>query len=150
MRIRILKGFWTSGLGLTILGIIFAIFLTSIGLFTYYYSKYSRMIDARLSGHVLQNTTQIFSAPESISVGESMSSEELTGYLQRAGYRPQADENALGQYTVQRNSVDIPRPSSRILWAAMLSTCNSPAKPFARSGRSAAATPWKPPKSSRN
>jgi penicillin-binding protein 1B len=110
VRIRILKGFWTSGLGLTILGVIFAIFLTSVGVFAYYYSKYSRMIDARLSGHVLQSTTQIFSAPEHISVGEAISPEELTGYLQRAGYRPEADPNALGQYTVQRNSVDI-RPS---------------------------------------
>src|SRR5260221_1623281 len=68
------------------------------------------MIDARLSGHVLQSTTQIFSAPEHISVGQAISPEELTGYLQRSGYRPEADENALGQYTVQRNSVDI-RPS---------------------------------------
>ena len=110
MRIRILKGFWTSGLGLTILGVIFAIFLTAAGLFTYYYSKYSRMIDARLSGHVLQNTTQIFSAPEHISVGQSISPSELTGYLQRAGYRPETDPNALGQYTVQSTSVDI-RPS---------------------------------------
>jgi penicillin-binding protein 1B len=110
VRIRILKGFWTSGLGLTILGVIFAIFLTSVGVFAYFYSKYSRMIDARLSGHVLQNTTQIFSAPEHISVGEAISPEELTGYLQRSGYRQQPDENALGQYTIQQNSVDI-RPS---------------------------------------
>ena len=110
MRIRILKGFWTSGLGLTILGVIFAIFLTAGGLFTYYYTKYSRMIDARLSGHVLQSTTQIFSAPEHISVGQAISPEELTGYLQRAGYRPEADPNALGQYTIQRSAVDI-RPS---------------------------------------
>ena len=110
MRIRILKGFWTSGLGLTILGVVFSIFLTTVGLFTYYYIKYSRMIDARLSGHVLQSTTQIFSAPEHISVGQAISPEELTGYLQRAGYRPETDPNALGQYTVQRNAVDI-RPS---------------------------------------
>jgi len=110
VRIRILKGFWTSGLGLTILGVIFAIFLTAGGLFTYYYTKYSRMIDARLSGHVLQSTTQIFSAPEHISVGQAISPEELTGYLQRAGYRPEADPNALGQYTIQRSAVDI-RPS---------------------------------------
>ncbi len=110
MRIRILKGFWTSGLGLTILGVVFGIFLTVAGLFTYYYTKYSHMIDARLSGHVLQNTTQIFSAPEHISVGQAISPEELTGYLQRAGYRLETDENALGQYTIQRNSVDI-RPS---------------------------------------
>jgi penicillin-binding protein 1B len=110
VRIRILKGFWTSGLGLTILGVVFAIFLTAAGIFTFYYVKYSHMIDARLSGHVLQSTTQIFSAPEHISVGQAITPEELTSYLQRAGYRPAADENALGQYTVQRNTVDI-RPS---------------------------------------
>jgi len=110
LRIRILKGFWTSGLGLTILGIVFAIFLTSAGLFTYFYMKYGRMIDARLSGHILQSTTQIFSAPEHISVGQALSPQELTSYLQRAGYRAESDENALGQYTVQKSSVDI-RPS---------------------------------------
>jgi penicillin-binding protein 1B len=110
VRIRILKGFWTSSIGLTILGVFFAVFLTAGGFFTYYYTKYSRMIDARLSGHVLQNTTQIFSAPGHISVGQAIGPEELSGYLQRAGYRPESDENALGQFTVQRNAVDI-RPS---------------------------------------
>lgn len=110
VRIRLLKGFWTSGLGLTVLGVLFAFFLSGAGLFTYFYVKYSRMIDARLSGRVLQNTTQIFSAPEHISVGQAISPEELTGYLQRVGYRTDAHESALGQYTMQRNFVDI-RPS---------------------------------------
>jgi len=110
LRIRIRKGFFTSTLGLTILGIVFAIFLTTGGIFTYYYVKYSRMIDARLSGKVLQNTTQIFSAPEYISTGQAWSAEDLTTYLTRIGYRPEVDENSLGQYTVQGNTVDI-RPS---------------------------------------
>ena len=110
MRIRIRKGFFTSALGLTILGIVFAIFLTSGGIFTYYYIKYSRMIDARLSGKVLQNTIQIFSAPEYISTGQAWSAEDLTTYLTRIGYRPEADDNSMGQYTVQGNTVDI-RPS---------------------------------------
>ncbi len=110
MRIRIRKGFFTSPLGLTILGVVFAIFLTTGGIFTYYYVKYSRMIDARLSGKVLQNTTQIFSAPEYISTGQAWTAQDLTTYLTRIGYRPEADENSLGQYTVQGNTVDI-RPS---------------------------------------
>ncbi len=110
MRIRIGKGFFTSKLGLTILAIVFAGFLTAGGIFTYYYIKYSRMIDARLSGKVFQNTTQIFSAPEYISVGQTWSAEDLTTYLTRIGYRPEVDDNALGQYTVQGNTVDI-RPS---------------------------------------
>jgi penicillin-binding protein 1B len=95
---------------LTILGIVFAAFLTVGGVFTYYYIKYSRMIDARLLGKELQNTTQIFSAPEYISAGQAWSAEDLTSYLTRIGYRPEADENSLGQYTVQGNTVDI-RPS---------------------------------------
>src|SRR4029077_19157297 len=110
VRIRVLKGFWTSGLGLTVLGIAFAIFLTTLSLFTWYYIKYSRMIDARLSGRVLQNTTQIFSAPEHISVGEAWSAEDLATYLTRVGYRPQTDDGALGQFTVRNNAVDV-RPS---------------------------------------
>jgi penicillin-binding protein 1B len=110
LRIRIRNTFFTSKLGLTLLGIVFALFLTAGGIFTYYYVKYSRMIDARLSGKVLQNTTQIFSAPEYISTGQAWSAEDLTTYLTRIGYRPEADENSMGQYTVQGNTVDI-RPS---------------------------------------
>jgi penicillin-binding protein 1B len=110
LRIRIRKGFFTSKIGLTILGVVFAIVLTTGGIFTYYYIKYSRMIDARLLGKVLQNTTQIFSAPETISAGQAWSEEDLTTYLTRIGYRPEADDNSLGQYTVQGNTVDI-RPS---------------------------------------
>jgi penicillin-binding protein 1B len=110
LRIRIEKGFFTSTLGLTILGIFFGIFLIAGGIFSYYYVKYSRMIDARLSGHVLQNTTQIFSAPAHIAVGQAWGAEDLVSYLTRVGYRPQEDPNAIGQFTVTGNTVDI-RPS---------------------------------------
>ena len=80
------------------------------GIFTYYYVKYSRMIDARLSGNILQNTTQIFSAPEHISVDQAWGPEDLTTYLTRVGYRPEQDEYARGQFTIQGSTVDI-RPS---------------------------------------
>ena len=110
MRIRVQKGFFTSVIGLTILGILFGVFLIAGGIFTYYYIKYSRMIDARLSGNILQNTTQIFSAPEHISAAQAWGPEDLTGYLTRVGYRPEQDPNSLGQFTVQGSTVDI-RPS---------------------------------------
>jgi penicillin-binding protein 1B len=110
LRIRVQKGFFTSPIGLSILGTVFVIFLTAGGVFTYYYMKYSRMIDARLSGNVLQNTTQIFSAPEHISAGQAWGPEDLTAYLTRVGYRPLQDASAIGQFTVQENTVDI-RPS---------------------------------------
>ena len=110
MRIRIAKGFWTSKYGLTLLGVVFGCVVVAASVFGYYYVKYGRMIDARLSGNILQNTTQIFSAPEEISPGQAWGPDDLTTYLQRVGYRPEADDSALGQYTANGNVVDI-RPS---------------------------------------
>ena len=110
MRFRIQKGFWTSAFGLSLLGFAALLVLVGAGIFTYYYIKDARMIDARLSGHILQNTTQIFSAPARISDGQAWGPEDLSGYLQRSGYRPESDDNALGQYRVDGNVVEI-KPS---------------------------------------
>src|SRR5437773_12013705 len=110
LRFRLQKGFFTSTIGLAILGAVAAVLVIGAGVFTYYYIKYSRMIDARLSGHVLQNSTQIFSAPEHISAGQAWGREDLAGYGTRVGYRPVLDEKAIGQFTVRENTVDV-RPS---------------------------------------
>ncbi len=110
MRFRLQKGFWTSRFGIGLLAVVALCFLLSAGAFTYFYIKYSRMIDARLSGRVLQNTTQIFSAPERISDGQAWSLDDLVMYMQRVGYRADDSENSPGQYTVEGNTVTI-RPS---------------------------------------
>jgi penicillin-binding protein 1B len=110
LRIRIQKGFWTSKYGLILLGSVFGCIIIAASIFGYYYVKYGHMIDARLSGNILQNTTQIFSAPVEISPTETFTANELTTYLQGVGYRPEADDSSLGQYTVNGNVVDI-RPS---------------------------------------
>ena len=73
MRFRLQKGFWTSRFGLAVLGAVALLFLVAASVFTFYYIKYGREIDARLSGHILQNTTQIFSAPEHITDGQAIS-----------------------------------------------------------------------------
>jgi penicillin-binding protein 1B len=110
LRFRIQKGFWTSTFGLGLLATAAICVLIVASLFTFYYIKYSHTIDARLSGRVLQNTTQIFSAPTRISDGQAWGVDDMVMYLQRAGYRPEEDQNSLGEYTVDRNTVDI-RPS---------------------------------------
>jgi len=110
LRIRIQKGFWTSKFGLALLGVVFGCILIAASIFGYYYVKFGRMIEARLSGNILQNTTQIFSAPEVISPGQAWGPDDLTTYLQRVGYRPESDDSSLGQFTVTNNVVDI-RPS---------------------------------------
>jgi len=110
LRLRVQKGFWTSAFGLSLLGFVALCFLAAASIFTFFYIKYGRMIDARLSGHVLQNTTQIFSAPEHISDGQAWGVDDLVMYLQRSGYRPEEDPSALGEYTLNGNTLDV-RPS---------------------------------------
>ena len=110
LRFRLQKGFWTSVWGLSLLGFFAFCFLVSAGVFTFYYVKYSRMINARLSGNIFQNTTQIFSSPAHISDGQAWGPDDLVTYLQRSGYRPEADENSLGEYEVDGSVVDI-KPS---------------------------------------
>jgi penicillin-binding protein 1B len=110
LRLRLQKGFWTSVFGLGLLGVFLIVFLAGAGTFAYYSVKFSRMIDERMSGGILQNTTQIFSSPPRIAAGQAMAPEELAGYLQRAGYRPEYSDSVIGQYTAQGGSIDI-RPS---------------------------------------
>jgi len=107
LRFRLQKGFWTSTFGLSLLGFVALCFLLAAGTFTFFYIKYSRMIDARLSGHILQNTTQIFSSPGHIADGQVWGVDDLVLYLQRSGYRPEADASSLGEYSVEGNVVNI-------------------------------------------
>jgi penicillin-binding protein 1B len=107
LRIRVLKGFWTSTPGLAFLSLLLLGFLSGTGLFAYYSIKFSKMIDERLAAGILQNTTQIFSTPTRIFPGQTLSQEELISYLQRAGYRTKEDEATLGQYTVRGNAVEV-------------------------------------------
>jgi penicillin-binding protein 1B len=107
LRILLQRSFWTSRFGLALLGSVLGLFLVGAGIFTYYYIQFGRMIDERLSGHTLQNTTQIFAAPGRIASGDAVSLEELIAYLQRTGYRAQESEGATGYYSVHGTTLEL-------------------------------------------
>jgi penicillin-binding protein 1B len=107
VRIRLGKGFWSSRLGLATLGVALTCVLVAIGVFTYYYIIYGRMIDERLSGNVFEHTTGIFTAPGRIFTGEKMSASDLTDYLQRSGYAANTDTTGAGHYAAHGSTVEI-------------------------------------------
>ena len=107
MRIRLSRGFWTSRPGIFLLCCGLLCLLTGVSVFAYYYVTFSRMIDARLSGEVFGNTSQVYSAPRGIYAGEPIGESQLTGYLTEAGYNESARDGARGQYTVAGASVTI-------------------------------------------
>jgi penicillin-binding protein 1B len=107
LKIRLGRGFWTSRFGLALLGIALALFLTGVGIFTYFYIHFGHMIDARLSGQIFQNTSRVYAAPEHLFTGEAMRESDLEGYLVRAGYTDSQIDGAPGQFQSGKGSIEI-------------------------------------------
>jgi penicillin-binding protein 1B len=107
LRIRLGKGFWASRWGLATLSMTLALLLTGIGVFTYYYVVYARMIDERLSGNVFQHTTGIYTAPGRIFNGQATSAANLEEYLGHSGYSSKKDADGGGYYLARGNSLEI-------------------------------------------
>ncbi|MCX6630959.1 MAG: PBP1A family penicillin-binding protein [Candidatus Solibacter sp.] len=111
MKLRIPRG---SGLTRLILGptgriviILFALFvIAGLGTFTFFYARYARIIDERLRAGVFANSAKIFAAPESVSVGDTMSPSEIATDLRRSGYT-ESRGNPVGYYQIHSNSIEI-------------------------------------------
>jgi penicillin-binding protein 1B len=111
LKIRLGRGFWTSKIGLTLLGTALGIFVIGAGICTYYYISFGRMIDARLSGQIFQNTSRVYGAPQKIFTGETMKPGDLASYLLRAEYSESDIDGSPGQFHAGKDFVEI-RPSS--------------------------------------
>src|SRR5947209_7427112 len=68
-----------------------------LGLFTYFYSKYSRLIDDKLRAGPFANTAKLFAAPESVAVGDRMTPEDVAAELRRSGYN-ESRGNPIGYF----------------------------------------------------
>ncbi len=83
--------------------------------FTHYYLKYERIIDARLRGQLISNSARIYARPRSVWVGEPVSGADIENELRRAGYS-EASKNPpspLGTYHEVKNGIEVkPGPES--------------------------------------
>lgn len=112
MRFR-LTGFWATRWGLGILVAALLLLVSAAGTFTYFYVRFSRMIDERLAGPVFSGTSRVFTAPRRIAVGEALSPAELAAYLLRVGYAEADVPGSLGLFRVHSRAVEIrPGPAS--------------------------------------
>ncbi|HLG14233.1 MAG TPA: PBP1A family penicillin-binding protein [Blastocatellia bacterium] len=106
-----------SPVRLAILGILALILLSA---FSYFYVKYSRMIDARLRGDVLVRTTGIYAAPRTLRVGQATTLASLKNYLDGIGYvESTKDADARrGRYQIKGNVLDIHSSSDAVINSA--------------------------------
>src|ERR1035441_1611607 len=85
----------------------FALFtVLGIGAFTFFYAKYSRLIDQKLRNGPFANTAKIFAGAESVSVGDVATPIRIAAELRRSGYTDSI-RNTIGYYQLQPNSIEI-------------------------------------------
>jgi penicillin-binding protein 1B len=85
---------------------------TGFGVFTYYYVKYSRLIDAKLAAGPFANTSMLFAAPRTVDVGDVADPEEIASDLRRSGYT-ESPKNPMGYFTLKPDEIDVyPGPDS--------------------------------------
>ncbi len=80
--------------------------------FTYYYFRYSRLIETKLKEGPFAQTAMIFAAPKTLSVGDRVTLEEIVAQLKRSGYS-ESRSNPMGWYHLRPGAIEIfPGPNS--------------------------------------
>ena len=87
--------------------------VSAIGIFSYYYVKYDRIIDERFKGPVFSNSATIYAIPKVVKLGERIEAREVVASLRRAGYTDKDGQSPMGSYRLLKDSVEVkPGPQS--------------------------------------
>ena len=104
--------FFLHPAGKTLLAVVALVLTTAVIVFTYYYSKYSRLIETKLAAGPYANTSMLFAAPRTVGVGDLATPQELATELRRSGYN-ESRNNRMGYFTLKPEEIDIyPGPDS--------------------------------------
>ncbi|MBN9661843.1 MAG: PBP1A family penicillin-binding protein [Acidobacteria bacterium] len=105
-RKALLVRFFLHPVGKTLLALSAFGLIVFIGVFSYYWVQYSRLIDQKLKEGPFTETAQLFATPEPVAVGDALSADELVAALKRRGYT-ESRSNRLGWYHVRQDGVEI-------------------------------------------
>jgi len=86
-----------------------------VGIFGFYYVKYSRLVDARLKKPLFDNTAKIYAAPTELRLGQKYTARFIAQQLRDAGYSIEGDGKAsgLGTFAFGEESITVhPGPQS--------------------------------------
>jgi len=86
--------------GRIVVGAILVLLLASMGIFTFYYVRYSRLIDKKLKAGPFQSTSMVFAAPQAVAVGDELAPAEIVAQLRSSGYSDSSG-NRMGWYQLR-------------------------------------------------
>ncbi len=81
--------------------------LVGTSVFVYYYVRFARLIDARLSGEVFNSASLVFAAPTEVTVGQAATPAELAERLRKAGYAETEGGSSAGTYRLTPDRIEI-------------------------------------------
>jgi len=86
-----------------------ACFVIFACIFSFYYVKYSRIVDQRLEKPLFAATAKIYAAPEELRQGQKLSAGYIAEQLRRAGYSSQGDakNSPMGSYSEGPESITV-------------------------------------------
>src|SRR5207253_2547887 len=99
---RFLKNSWSR----TLLVAILVLGLAGTGVFAYFYSKYSRVVDESLKLGPFASVSMLYAAPRLIEINDQATGEEIASYLRRTGYS-ESSNNRLGWFRVRPDAIEI-------------------------------------------
>lgn len=92
-----------------ILAAFLVVCIVCFGVFSYYYIKYQKIIDQRMSGQIFANTAKIYAQPRSLRVGQKGDVREIANYLRHAGYTEEGEQgkSKFGTYRLMSGGIQI-------------------------------------------
>ncbi len=85
---------------------------TALGIFTYYYVKYGRLIEEKLAAGPFASTSMLYAAPRPVMIGDDAQLPEMAAYLRRCDYT-ESNTNRGGWYHLRADAIEInPGPDS--------------------------------------
>ncbi len=93
--------------------------LVLFGVFSYYYIKYQKIVDAKMSKPIFSNTAKIYAQPRSVRIGQKADPREIANYLRHAGYTEMGEQgkSKLGVYRVLKDSIEV-KPGAESYYSA--------------------------------
>src|SRR5258708_5087180 len=111
MRVVIKKNGWlkassVSPIAWVGLGLAGFLLVGSAAFFSFFYFRYSRIIDERLQGPVFPNVSQIYAAPEELRIGDKANVGQIVSSLRSAGLS-ERQENPKGYFTTLTDGIRV-------------------------------------------
>src|SRR5579859_4554414 len=93
----------------TLVAVFLVVCVALFGVFAFYYIRYQKIVDQRMSGQIFANTARIYAQPRSLRVGQKADAHEIANYLRHAGYTEAGEQgkSRMGTYRLLSNGIEV-------------------------------------------